>query len=87
MRSEATTTTSQTPRPPNPYAMRRPAVVFLFTPTTQLAAISVLLLEDRGATNQAAAFSCSIMAIVIASLLLAHLLLRLLGARNASLIR
>jgi iron(III) transport system permease protein len=63
------------------------AVVFLFSPTTQLAAISVLLLEDRGATNQAAAFSSSIMAIVIASLLAAHLLLRLLGARNVSLIR
>jgi iron(III) transport system permease protein len=63
------------------------AVVFLFTPGTQLAAISVLLLGDRGATNQAAAFSCSIMAIVIGSLLLAHLVLRLLGARNASLIR
>jgi iron(III) transport system permease protein len=63
------------------------AVVFLFTPTTQLAAISVLLLEDRGATNQAAAFSCSIMAIVVATLLVAHLLLRLLGARNVSLIR
>jgi iron(III) transport system permease protein len=63
------------------------AVVFLFTPTTQLAAVSVLLLEDRGATNQAAAFSCSIMAIVIATLLAAHLLLRLLGVRNVSLIR
>ena len=63
------------------------AVVFLFTPQTQLAAVSVLLLEDRGATNQAAAFSCSIMAIVIAALLVAHLLLRLLGARNVSLIR
>jgi hypothetical protein len=58
------------------------AVVFLFSPTTQLAAISVLLLEDRGATNQAAAFSCSIMAIVVGTLLAAHLLLRLLGAHN-----
>jgi iron(III) transport system permease protein len=63
------------------------AVVFLFSPTTQLAAISVLLLEDRGATNQAAAFSTSIMAIVVGTLLVAHVLLRLLGARNVSLIR
>jgi iron(III) transport system permease protein len=63
------------------------AVVFLFTPTTQLAAISVLLLEDRGATNQAAAFSSAIMAIVVGALLAAHLLLRLLGAREVSLIR
>ena len=63
------------------------AVIFLFSPRTQLAAISVLLLEDRGATNQAAAFSCSIMAIVIGSLLAVHLLLRLAGVRNVSLIR
>jgi iron(III) transport system permease protein len=48
---------------------------------------AVLLLEDRGATNQAAAFSCSIMAIVVATLLAAHLLLRPLGARNVALIR
>jgi iron(III) transport system permease protein len=63
------------------------AAAFLFGPTTQLAAISVLLLGDRGATNQAAAFSCAIMAIVIATLLAAHLLLRLLGARNVALVR
>jgi iron(III) transport system permease protein len=61
--------------------------VFLFTPTTQLAAVSVLLLEDRGDTNQAAAFSSSIMAIVVGALLAAHLLLRVLGARNVALIR
>jgi iron(III) transport system permease protein len=63
------------------------AVVFLFTPTTQLAAVSVLLLEDRGATNQAAAFSTSIMAIVVGTMAAAHLLLRVLGVRNVSLIR
>jgi iron(III) transport system permease protein len=63
------------------------AVVFLFTPTTQLAAVSVLLLEDRGDTNQAAAFSSSIMAIVVGALLAAHLLLRVLGVRNVALIR
>jgi iron(III) transport system permease protein len=63
------------------------AVVFLFTPRTQLAAVSVLFLEDRGATNQAAAFSCAIMAIVVATLLAVHLLLRLCGVRNVSLIR
>jgi iron(III) transport system permease protein len=62
-------------------------VASLFARATQLAAISVLLLEDRGATNQAAAFSTSIMAIVVATLLAAHLLLRLLGARNVALIR
>lgn len=63
------------------------AVIFLFTPATQLAAISVLLLEERGATNQAAAFSVSIIAVVIGVLLGTHLLFRLLGVRNLSLIR
>ena len=63
------------------------AVVFLFTPVTQLAAISVLLLEDRGATNQAAAFSVSIIGVVIAVLVAVHLLFRLIGVRNLSLIR
>jgi len=38
----------------------------------------VLLLEDRGATNQVAAFSCSIMAIVIGTLSGAYLLLHLM---------
>ncbi|KAB2857633.1 MAG: ABC transporter permease subunit, partial [Bauldia sp.] len=33
------------------------AVIFLITPNTQVAAVSVLYLQDRGATNQAAAFS------------------------------
>ncbi len=63
------------------------AVIFLFTPATQLAAVSVLLLEERGATNQAAAFSVSIIAVVIGALLAAQLLFRLLGIRNLSLIR
>ena len=63
------------------------AVIFLFSPQTQLAAVSVLLLEERGATNQAAAFSVSIMAVVVGALILAHLLLRLAGIRNVSLIR
>ncbi|MGH6899603.1 MAG: ABC transporter permease subunit [Geminicoccaceae bacterium] len=63
------------------------AVVFLFTPTTQLAAVSVLLLEDRGDINQAAAFSSAIMAIVVGTLLVVHLLLRVVGVRNVSLIR
>lgn len=63
------------------------AVIFLFTPATQLAAVSVLLLEERGATNQAAAFSVSIIAVVIGTLLAAQLLFRLLGIRNLSLIR
>lgn len=63
------------------------AVIFLITPSTQVAAVSVLLLEDRGATNQAAAFSVCIMAVVVGALLLTHAALRLAGFRNVALIR
>jgi len=63
------------------------AVIFLITPQTQVAAVSVLLLEDRGATNQAAAFSVCIMATVIAALLLVRLGLRVAGVKGVSLIR
>lgn len=63
------------------------AVIFLITPQTQVAAVSVLLLEDRGATNQAAAFSTCIMATVVAALLLARGALWALGWRDVRLIR
>lgn len=63
------------------------AVIFLITPKTQLAAVSVLYLDDRGALNQAAAFAVCIMATVIGFLLVAQLLLRLGGVRGISLVR
>lgn len=63
------------------------AVIFLITPTSQVAAVSVLLLEDRGAVNQAAAFSVCIMGVVVVSLLLTRLVLNFFGYRNISLIR
>jgi iron(III) transport system permease protein len=63
------------------------AVIFLVTPSTQVAAVSVLQLTDRGAYNQAAAFSVCIMGIVLASLLAVQLTLRLAGVRGVTLIR
>ncbi|PTN38486.1 ABC transporter permease subunit [Desulfonatronum sp. SC1] len=63
------------------------AVIFLVTPSTQVAAVSVLLLEDRGAINQAAAFSVCIMAVVVAALLVARAVLTAFGFRHISLIR
>lgn len=63
------------------------AVIFLITPQTQVAAVSVLQLSDRGAANQAAAFSVCIMAIVLTMLLSVRLVLWLAGARNVTLIR
>ncbi|MFX0543814.1 ABC transporter permease subunit [Roseovarius sp. S4756] len=63
------------------------AVIFLITPQTQVAAVSVLQLADRGATNQAAAFSVCIMAIVMLMLLIVRGILWLSGARGVTLIR
>ena len=63
------------------------AVIFLMTPNTQVAAVSVLYLQDRGATNQAAAFSVCIIATIMVVLLIVRLLLNAMGHRNVSLIR
>lgn len=63
------------------------AVIFLITPSSQVAAVSVLLLEDRGAVNQAAAFSVCIMTVVVSFLLFARLVLNYSGYKNISLIR
>jgi iron(III) transport system permease protein len=63
------------------------AVIFLYSPATQVAAISVLLLDDAGQLSQAAAFSTCIMAVVVACLLAFHALLRLAGVRHVALVR
>ena len=59
------------------------AVIFLFTPSTQLAAVSVLLLDDSGNQNQAAAFSVCIMLIVAIALVVFRVLGRM-AARYAA---
>lgn len=63
------------------------AVIFLTTPATQVASISVLQLSDRGAVNQAAAFSVCIMLIVLLALALVRAILWLFGAKHITLIR
>jgi len=63
------------------------AVIFLITPSTQLAAVSVLLLDDAGNQNQAAAFSVCIMLVVVAALVLFQARLRICGVRGETLIR
>ena len=63
------------------------AVIFLTTPSTQVASISVLQLSDRGAVNQAAAFSVCIMLIVIAALVIVRGILWAFGAKHVTLIR
>ena len=63
------------------------ALIFLYTPATQVAAVSVLLLDEAGQMSQAAAFFTCIMAVVMVSLLGFQGLLRLAGVRNVSLVR
>jgi len=63
------------------------AVIFLVTPQTQVAAVSVLLLDDAGNANQASSFSVCIMLVVALALLLFQLVLRMSGGKNVSLIR
>lgn len=60
------------------------AGIFLVTPSNNLAAVSVLLLDDAGKTSQAAAFSTLIM--VVGVLVFFQGVLRLLGIRDVSLI-
>ena len=62
------------------------AVIFLFSPAANLAAVTVMQLEDGGNTAQAAAFSTLIMVSVVAVLALFQGLLRLMGVRDVSLI-
>jgi iron(III) transport system permease protein len=62
-------------------------VIFLVTPGSNLAAVSVLLLDDSGETTQAAAFSTLIMLFVVAVLVVFQMILRVAGFRDVQLIR
>ncbi|MCC6193934.1 MAG: ABC transporter permease subunit [Burkholderiales bacterium] len=57
------------------------ALIFIVTPQTQVAAVSVLLLDDSGSHNQAAAFSVCIMVVVGAALLAFNGLVALMKRR------
>jgi iron(III) transport system permease protein len=63
------------------------AVIFLVTPSTQVAAFSVLQLSERGAVNQAAAFSVCIMAIVVLCLSIVRGILWAAGVKDVTLVR
>jgi iron(III) transport system permease protein len=62
------------------------AVIFLVNPGNNLAAVSVLLLDDAGETSQAAAFSTLIMVVVVGVLVIFQGVLRIFKIRNVSLI-
>ncbi|MCK4709896.1 MAG: ABC transporter permease subunit, partial [Gammaproteobacteria bacterium] len=62
------------------------AVIFLVSPSVNMAAVSVMLLDDAGNTTQAAAFSTLIIAIVLSTLIALNLLLKLFKVKARSLI-
>ena len=62
------------------------SVIFLVSPSVNLAAVSVMLLDDAGNSTQAAAFSTLIILVVIIALGLMNLILRLFNIKNKSLI-
>ena len=62
------------------------AVIFLVSPSVNMAAVSVMLLDDAGNTTQAAAFSTLIIAIVLSTLVLLNLILKVFKVKSRSLI-
>lgn len=62
------------------------AVIFLVSPSVNLASVSVMLLDDAGNTTQAAAFPTCIILVVLAALVLMNLVLRVLKVKSRSLI-
>ena len=62
------------------------AVIFLVSPTVNLAAVSVMLLDDAGNTTQAAAYSTLIILVVLVALLLLNILLKIFKIKTQSLI-
>ncbi len=62
------------------------SVIFLVSPSVNLAAVSVMLLDDAGNSTQAAAFSTLIILVVLIALGIMNLILRVFNVKNKSLI-
>jgi len=62
------------------------SVIFLVSPSVNLAAVSVMLLDDAGNSTQAAAFSTLIILIVLIALGVMNVLLKLFKVKSKSLI-
>lgn len=62
------------------------AVIFLVSPTVNLAAVSVMLLDDAGNTTQAAAYSTLIILVVLVALLFLNIILKIFKIKTQSLI-
>ncbi len=62
------------------------AVIFLVSPKVNLAAVSVMLLDDAGNITQAAAYSTLIILVVLVALLLLNLILKIFNIKTKSLI-
>lgn len=62
------------------------AAVFLVTPEVEVAAVTIMRLDETGLQGQAAAFATAVIAVVLVALFLFKLLMRFLGVRNTGLI-
>jgi len=62
------------------------SVIFLVSPSVNLAAVSVMLLDDAGNSTQAAAFSTLIILVVLVALVIMNVILKLCNVKNKSLI-
>lgn len=62
------------------------ALVFLVTPRTQVASITIMRLDETGFQSQAAAFSTAVMLVILGSLLLLRIIMKLLGVQHRGMI-
>lgn len=62
------------------------AAVFLVTPRTEVAAVTIMRLDETGLQGQAAAFATAVMGVVLGALILFKLLMRVLGVRSSGII-
>lgn len=62
------------------------AAVFLVTPQVEVAAVTIMRLDETGLQGQAAAFATAVMAVVLATLVVFKLIMRALGVRSTGLI-
>lgn len=62
------------------------SVIFLVSPSVNLAAVSVMLLDDAGNSTQAAAFSTLIILVVLIALGFMNIILKIFSVKNKSLV-
>jgi iron(III) transport system permease protein len=62
------------------------AAIFLVTPKVEVAAVTIMRLDETGLQGQAAAFATAVIAVVLGVLALFKLVMRVLGVPTAGII-